>query len=222
MIETIALVNYQDSAECRTDWAYSREGFLKITYQLKRGNVYGLVSDFGCGSWGLATCLGGRGNESYTGKVLLNNVEIHPKELVKHSGFITEKVIPGVNCIDNLSSAKECIQTALQISGEKFSVEEIKSIFHLSDERFERPLEYVSGEIWLISMAIQFALGKEIFCYPWLSMREIFRLKAVHELNVLDYLRNTNKIVLVPTSQKKLAKKICDHIIEFKETKIKV
>lgn len=217
MIDTINLVNYQSSAECRTDWQYDQEGFLKITYQFKKGNVYGIVSDFGCGSWGLVTCIGGRGENYFTGKIMLNGYEILAQELSVYSAFLTEKIIPEINCIENLGSAKECIQKALDVSGQKYTVEDIKSIFHLSDERFDRPLDCVSGEIWIISMAIQFALGKEIFCFPWLNMQYISKFIGMCELGIIDFLRSTGKIVLIPTSQKKIVKKYCDHVISLEK-----
>ena len=73
MIDTIKLEQFQNIANCKTDQQFSRESFLSITYQFQKGNVYGLVSDFGCGSWGLSTCLGGRGDGIDNGKILLNN-----------------------------------------------------------------------------------------------------------------------------------------------------
>lgn len=220
MINTINLINYQSIAECRTDWQYSREGFMRITYQFKKGNVYGLVSDFGCGSWGLATCIGGRG-DGFTGKIMLNDSEISPQELYAYSAFVTEKLIPEVNCIADLRNAKDCIQKALNISGQKYSVQDIKSIFHLSDDRLTRSLDYVSGEIWIISLAIQFALGKEIFCFPWLNEQDILKFCGMCELGIIDFLRSADKILLVPTSQTKVVKKYCDHIIIFEREKIR-
>ena len=70
-----------------------------------------------------------------------------------------------------------------------------------------------SGEIWLISLAIQFALGKDLFCLPWLSARTIFRAKVMAELGILDTLRKAGKIVLLPTNQKATARRICDRLI---------
>lgn len=221
MINTIKLEKYQNIANCRTDYQFCRKSFLSITYQFEKNNVYGLVSDFGCGSWGLVTCIGGRAEERGKGKILLNDKEILSNELSVYSAFVTEKIFPEINSSENLMTVKECIQKALEISGQEYSAEEIKSIFRLSDERFDRPLEYVSGEIWLISMAINFALGKQIFCYPWLNERDINRFEIAYELGVIDYLRERGKIILVPTSQKRIAKKLCDHIIIFEKEHIK-
>lgn len=220
MIETIDLVNFQSSAECRSQCQYSNEGFLRITYQFQSGNAYGVISDFGCGSWSLVTCLGGRGNTEYNGKILLNGAEIAPNELSVYSGFVTEKEISSKKSFENLLSARECIEKCLRISNLHYSVDEIKLIFHLSDERFERSLNNVSGEIWLISLAIQFALGKEIFCFPWLNMFDIKRFEILCELKIIEFLKSENKIILIPSSQKRVAKKCCDHVISLEKSKI--
>ncbi len=217
MIETIDLINYRSSAICKTENRCDMDAFPFVTYQFKKGNVYGLISDFGDGSWGLATCIGGRGSKEYDGKILLNNAEIPPQNLSEYSAFIREKVISKVNFADNLGSARECIQNALKISGLNCSVDDIKSLFKLTDSRFDRTLDCVSGEIWQISMAIQFALGKDIFCFPWLNIREFSRFEGMCEEGIISFLKSENKIILVPTSRKKEAKKLCDRIICFEK-----
>lgn len=55
---SIKINNFMSSACCHSQLYSSKEGFLPITYQFFPGNCYGLISDFGCGSWALATCIG--------------------------------------------------------------------------------------------------------------------------------------------------------------------
>lgn len=221
MIDSIELDQYQNAANCKTDQQSSRESFFKISYRFRKGNVYGLVSDFGCGSWGLTTCLGGRGDQNDSGKVLLNGQKVKSQQLSQYAAFVAERVIPEVNSTGALRSARECIGDALRLSGQAFTPEEIKSLFGLSDERFDRPLAQTSGEIWPISIAIQFALGKDIFCFPWMNMHDISRFRGLWDMGIIQYLRESQKIVLVPTSQKKVVRKMCDHIIAFKKENIR-
>lgn len=56
--------------------------------------------------------------------------------------------------------------------------------------------------------------------FPWLNMRDISRLRAMDQLGILDFLRQNGKIVLVPTSQKRDAKKLCDRLILFERKKV--
>lgn len=213
MIE-LQLNDFQDGADCKSILFTSKEAFARITRKFTCGNAYGFVSDFGCGSWGLVTCLGGR-CEDPEGEILLNQKTINCNELINYSCFISEKIFKGINTEDDLLSAKECIEKALQISKLPYSVQEIKAMFGLSDERFERNLNYVGVEIWIISMAIGFAYGKYIFCFPWLNERDVHMLYKPH----INILKRNGKIVLIPSSQKKLLKKICDHLIIFKPGK---
>lgn len=112
-------------------------------------------------------------------------------------------------------SANECIQKALEISKLSFTVEDIKRLFKLSDERFNRDLNSVSGEIYRISIAIGFALNKEVFCYPWINTHDSSRIVDSKDIEVL---RKNNKIILIPTcraSQKTPLKKVFNYIINF-------
>jgi len=197
---------------------------VRISHEFTGGNAYGLVSDFGCGSWGLVTCLGGRCRNP-VGEVFLNDQRIDCKELAKYSCFISERVINGVNKSYRLLTARKCIEKALQISKLPYSVQDIKTMFDLSGDgincpvnngRFNRNLNYVSGEIWSISTAIGFALGKEIFCFPWLNEKEIFRAYEPH----LKILKEAGKIVLIPSSQQEALEKLCDEVLIFNKEKI--
>lgn len=213
----IELKEFQDCVSCQSNLYSSRESFLKVNHLFNGGKVYGFASDFGCGSWGLATCLGGR-SENPDGEVLLNGKTIHCNELSKFSCFISESIFPEINSIDDYLTPKLCIEKALSISKLNYTVEEIRNMFCLSgyNERFERDLRYVSGEIWAISTAIGFALGKEIFCYPWLNEREIIRAHKPH----IELLKKHNRIILIPSSKKKQLKKICDNLLIFENGKI--
>lgn len=220
MINSIKFIGFQDLVECQSLTFQSRESFLPITYEFKPRNVYGLISDFGCGSWGLTTSVGGRSSKQYSGKVLLNETEIAAEELENYACFVSENIYTDINFQQELLTPRECIARALSISSQQYSVDQIKSLFCLSDDRFERPLEYVSGEIWLISMAINFALGKQIFCYPWLNAMDIARFEIAYRNGIIQLMKDAGKIVIVPSSQKRVLRKYCDHTILFHKQKI--
>ncbi|MBQ7936125.1 MAG: hypothetical protein IJ333_07235 [Clostridia bacterium] len=220
MIDSIQLIEFQDVVECQSLLHQSKESFLPINYTFKKGNVYGLISDFGCGSWALSTCLGGRCSSEYSGKVLLNNNVIHASQLSKYAGFISEKTFQIMNSSRNPLTPKECIEKALKQSGQPYSVEEIKKTFCLSGGRFERSINNLSGEIWLVSMAVNFAFGKEIFCYPWLNMLDIERFKIAYDCKIIEFLKKSGKIIIVPSSQKRILLKYCDHTVSFHKGKV--
>lgn len=216
MINSIQCVDFQDGVSCVSPLFQSKEGFLKLNYSFLSGNVYGIVSDFGCGSWGLVTCLGGRGSDYYTGQMLINGTVAPPRDLLLYAAFIGENVFEGINSKRDILSPRKCIERALSISGQNYTVDEIKRMFSLSDERFERDLNYVSGEIDRISIAVNFALGKDIYCFPWLNEHDICNVSKT----VLDILKAHKKIVLIPTSQRRQVKRLSDHLIIIRQGKI--
>ena len=90
----------------------------------------------------------------------------------------------------------------------------------MSDERFERPIAYISGEIWLASLAIGFSLQKDIFSFPWLGERDIGIFKTIKQLGIIDFLKKNRKIILVPSSQKGVLLNNCDASIVFKNRQV--
>ena len=211
---SVKLNNLMCGANCQSQIYSSKESFLPMTYQFFGANIYGLISDFGCGSWAMATCLGGR-CDPIEGDIFLNDKKISDNELLKYSCFVGENTFDEINSKDDLLSAKACIEKALEISKLPYSVQEIKNLFGLSDERFERDLNYVSGEIWRISIAVGFALNREIFCYPWLNTHDV---SAYLDISNIEELRKHNKIIIIPTcraSLKTSLKKSFDHVIDF-------
>lgn len=209
------------SAFCHSQLYSCKESFLPITYQFLPANSYGLFSDFGRGSWALTTCLGGRGYDPISGSIYLNEVEICCNEMRKYSCFVGENTFDQINNAEDLLTAKICIQRALDISNLPYSVSEIKDLFRLSDERFERNLQYVSGEIWRISIAVGFALNRELFCYPWMNIHD---LNAYLDVEIINVLKKYNKIVVIPTCRatiKSPFKKVFNHAINFHSCKEK-
>ena len=215
MIKLLEVKEFQDIADCRSLLYQSRESFLKCSFKLTCGNIYGVISDFGCGSWGLVTCLAGRGTENYSGVIFIDDKQVPFTKLSSYSCFITETNFFGADTAYNKLTTRQCIEKALAIGRQPYSVSEIKEIFRLSDGRFDRPVTEASGEIWLISAAVNFSLGKDIFCYPWLNEIDIVRFKTACELGILDFLKSSGKIILVPSSQEKVLRKLCDRTMKF-------
>lgn len=217
MSTIIEMIRYQNSANCISALATSKESFLPITYEINSGKIYGFVSDFGCGSWGLATCIGGRGYLNASGTLLFNGKAVSPKYLESISSFVPEIPITLLGGANSEITAKECIEKALYLSQIQYTVDNIKKIFHLTDNRFNRPISCVSGEIWLISLAINFSLGKEIYCFPWMNHRTISIAITLSKIGVLDHLKANGKIVIIPSNQIRAIKKISDYSLIFKD-----
>lgn len=212
MFNSICLDKFRDCVECSFLHTNTIDAFTTFSYEFRAGKVYGLVSDFGCGSWALASCIGGRASKDCEGSVLLDNSEIPPSDLLKYSCFVYENESSDTPACEE-STIRTSINRALNISGLPYTVEEIKEMFHLTDARIDRPLDCISGEKWLASMAIGFASGKKIFVYPWLNEKDVDRFVIAVEHGVIDVITKSGGIVVVPSGQKKILRRLCDRIV---------
>jgi hypothetical protein len=77
----------------------------------------------------------------------------------------------------------------------------------VSNERVGRSIKKVSGERWKASIAIGYAYGKKIYCYPWMNSRDVEHLKEQMKENI-EVLTNNKCIVILPTTSEENVKKL--------------
>lgn len=126
-------------------------------------------------------------------KVTVNSKLISLNELSEFSCYM-DKLDP---LFSASNSVKKLIMQGLEHSKLNCSYDDIKNLFHIDSERFERPLTGVGNEIFKAMAAIGFSYEKEIFCFPWLSNK---RFESYHEnlTTLLQILENLKKIVIIP------------------------
>ena len=80
------------------------------------------------------------------------------------------------------------------------SEEDIRILFGLDKERFERPLRGTGNEIYQAMAAIGYCHGKQVFCFPWFSAARFrhFEYRLNYLLNLLNEL---NMIVVSPVGK---------------------
>lgn len=218
MIETLECRSFQAAVHCTSQLYSSREAFAPLNHVFKAGMIYGFTGDFGCGAWAAASALCGYYSDDYDGVLLLNDMPIHRNGLKEYSCLLDSAHYTGLNSRFFPMSAEYCIKKALKKGKTARTEEEICEIFGLSKERYSRPLHFVGNELWRISLAVNYAAGKEIYCFPWLN--EHYITYAAHTYApILQFLREEGKIVFVPTSQQEAARSICDRLIYFPDGK---
>jgi len=169
-----------------------------FSYEFKPGNIYGVFDEFSCGGWALSWVLSGK-QKVFEGEVRINENPVGYRELKNYSWYVGEdsgrRKLFGVNKM----TVKEQIQFGID-SGKSFcnDINRIKVMFGLSNERFDRCLQYVSGERWKASMAIGYSLGKTIYCFPWLNSYFLSTFKQHFEL-CFKALAEIGAIIIIPT-----------------------
>ena len=126
-------------------------------------------------------------------KATINNKEISLIEISDISCYM-DKIDP---LFSSANSVKELIIQGLSHSKLNYSFDDIKNMFNLDGERFERPLDSVGNEVFNAMAAIGFAHNKEVFCFPWLSNS---RFDSYHSrlVSLLQLLESLDKTIIIP------------------------
>lgn len=181
-------------------WNYGcmRDTIGHFDYEFESG-VYLIQGECATGGWALSTILSGR-DKNFEGKIFFNNTEISCREMQQHSCYVGDdsglKKNFGLVSMTIQEQIKYGISKGLSFSD---NIEQIKKMFGLSEERFNRCIKHVSGERWRASMAIGYSLGKKIYCFPWINSEFIIS----HEENLklcFDTLKSIGAIIIVPTT----------------------
>lgn len=95
-------------------------------------------------------------------------------------------------------NVKDILKTSLRKGKTNFTYSQIINIFNLKETYLNRPFCALSHNRWIYSCAIGFALGKKVFCFPWLINNEI--KSQVYRFSLLsDVAQKYDLIFLLPT-----------------------
>lgn len=191
-------INNHGHITCKSVFYSSSDILNDANYTFNIG-INKLVGSIDSGNWALSYLLSMYNSNSKDfilfkdPMALVNNNPIPLDELTKISCYM-DKTYP---MFSKKATVKKLIEKALKQNKINFSLTEIKNMFCLSDERFERPIKGVGNEIFNAMAAIAFAHNKQIFCFPWFSKK---RFDGYHEhlKNLLKILEGLEKIVILP------------------------
>lgn len=93
------------------------------------------------------------------------------------------------------------------------TVEEIRKLFDIDPERFDRPIHCVGNELFHCNAAIGYTSNKTIFCFPWLSNLK-YQYYYGHIKFICKRLSDLGGIVLLPASNN-IINPLCDSGIRF-------
>lgn len=126
-------------------------------------------------------------------KITLNGSLITLEELSQYSCYMDKKY-PLFSTDDTV---RTMVSRELEKSGKPYSIEQVRDMFYLDHQRFERPLRGVGNEIFRSMAAVGYAGGKELFCFPWLS-RKRFDYYHRNITGLLEILNDLDKMTIVP------------------------
>lgn len=130
-------------------------------------------------------------------KIEYNGLTFSFDQFASKVGYLDREV--GLPPRDRRKTVEQQIQNRLRKAGAPWTAEDVIRLFELDEQRRHRPLAQTGNEFLRARAAIEFAAGKEVFCFPWLSARQL-QYYAAHLQFICSLLEKQKKIVLLPIS----------------------
>lgn len=180
------------------------------TFQFEKGKSYGILCEIGEGGGGISWLLSGR-EEIEEEEITVFGRKYSQGERVQEGWFITGIGISGMN-----KTLEKELKIALKQSGLGLSVDDIVEKFGLTPERLKVKMRHFSWEGWRASVAIGYAMGKQIFCFPWLNPELLMEMVlSTAYCFYVDKLKKEDAIVIVPSSDRRALEEMTDEIIQL-------
>lgn len=186
---------------CRSNFYQSLDICDNINITLKNG-INKLMGGIDSGNWAVSYFL------SMHCEAAKEDIILNEKPEITVNGLLTdEKTLSRISVyIDPLHSLftknitiRKAISDGLEKSGINETVDSVKSMFQLDDERFERPISGVGNEKYRAMSAIGYSYGKEIYCFPWFSKKRFDSL-YYQLMGAAFFLEALGKVVILPIS----------------------
>ena len=214
ILEKIVLKNFSVGGKCNLFHHGLVLDCLEEQYlEFCQGNLYGIMGEFGSG--GAALSCGITGNTKfYEGQIFIDDKEVTIDYLIQNSWYVgndlynanSNKLLDKKMRIMK-NTIKDQIEQGVRKVNNKLDANTIQDMFGISSERVCRNIEYVSVERWQASVAIGFANGRKLFCYPWFNSKDIGKLEK-QLTNTVKTLRDLGCIVIMPTTKEENIRKI--------------
>lgn len=181
------------------------------------GNLYGIkCNPTECG-WGISYLLAGRA-ELHEEQVSVNGKKYEKGEIIEEGWYVGEGIYKKNRMCKK--TVKQQIRIALKHSGRKESVNDIIDKFGLSEDRVDIKFSNLSWESWRASVAIGYAYGKSVFCFPWLDTAYFKDIVFNTGFGFyIDILKKEGKVILLPMAGGRLLEKVADQVIEINSSR---
>jgi len=176
------------------------------------GRVYIADSDLGGGGWALSWIVGGV-LEPDQGVITRNGVLYEAQQRRQDAWCVRRSIateIPGKK-----PTVRTQIQYGLATVADQYMRSETEVIekFHLTPERYNRPLASLSKEAWRASCAIGLVNGRRIFCFPYLDVDFVETNYKLWLRDLIDLLREAGALIVIPTRMTAISTSLCDEVV---------
>jgi ABC-type multidrug transport system ATPase subunit len=219
-MDKLSVHNLSFRGYCYPKYKTAFETLTNFTYQFSFGKSYFLASEIGHGGWALSWIISGL-LEPDEGLILLDSLPFTRQQRRKISWCVRRDQIKRFGLFQNMN-LQEQIRHGLRTTPDTYlkSEAEIIERFHLSEGRYKRLLRQFSNEGWRASCAVGLAHGKKLFCFPYVDYPRVIEEHYPFLLkDVIDLLRDSGALVLIPGKWRPAGEELCDEVVEIEGRK---
>lgn len=220
-MNSLKIINYSAFAICRfRDNMIYPSRTPQFSYTFKPG-AYALIGQIDNGGWAFAYSLAAKSKKDLV-------IEDSATFAVNGQSASLDQVRSLAHYVGHYKTretrfrhltAKSMLEKAMRKGQPAFSMEQLKEMLGITEERYRRPLPYTGNEAWRITAAEGLALGKQIFCYPWMS-NQYFKSYAYLSERLADICVQNNCILLMPLENEKAVKHFVNDVIDLSKPQI--
>ena len=213
-MDTLQVINLQEVDDSSTPRRFRHTdlwGLNLFSHEFTFGKSYLLHSKPYRGASALSWIISGIVNQIY-GQILLNGTDYPVEQRRQDSWYVRYDEIKKWGWFRQSVGAQ--IRFALKNNPNPILKTEAEIIehFRLTPARLSRKLYQYSHEAWRASCAIGFALGRKIFCFPYLHYLSR-DFKDLWLKDMLDFLTANGALVLVPAFYDWETVGLCDEVV---------
>jgi len=183
---------------CRSKFYLANDLLYESEYTITSG-INNLVGEIDSGVWAISYLLS---MYKYNTKdfvlfkdpiITVDGTKTSLSEFSKYSCYL-DTIYPLFN---SKASLRKLIMKQIKLNKSRDTADNIREIFCIDKERFERPLTSMGNEIYRAMASLGYTCGKEVFCFPWLSYK---RYCGYHEQikGLINILENLDKTIILP------------------------
>lgn len=220
-MNSLQVTDYSAFAVCRfRDNVMYPSETPKFSYTFKPG-AYALIGQIDNGGWTFTYSLAAKRKQ----EIVLREessfaIDGQPvsfdmvRSLAHYVGDFAEK-----KALFHRHTAQKMLKKAVQKGNSAFSIDQLKEMLGLTEERYHRPLPYTGNEAWRITAAEGLALGKQIFCFPWMSDQS-FKVYAYLSERLADICAQNGSILFMPLESDAQVKHFVNDVIDLSQPQI--
>ena len=191
----------------------SQEYMCKGEYSFEKGNIYGIVSEYGEGGESISRLLSGEISLNEE-RILIDGKSI--KNISDYGWYVGKRII-SKGLVKRELTIRKSLNEAIHKYKYYGDISDIINRFHLSYDKIDYKFSNNSlWEMWRSSLALGYVSEKKIFCFPWMNSLNFYEcMYNSGVFRLFKMLINEGNIIILPTSREENVQNLADKILKI-------